>query len=125
MNKGKQENGGLKMFKRCSIPAVASLFILTMVYSVTTAQEKKMEALVFVTGIAKIIDYENDAITIVRKKRDGGTVENTIKVDKQTRYFFVKNIKELESGDGVITECRGIKGEYEAVKVKRISKAKK
>ncbi len=112
------------MFKRCSILAVVSLFILTMIYTVTTAQEKK-EKLVFVTGIAKIIDYENGLITIVRKKRDGGTIEHTIKVSKQTRYFFVKGIKGLESGDGVTTECRGIKGEYEAVKVKRITRAKK
>ncbi len=112
------------MFKRCSILAVASLFILTMVYSATTAQEK-METLVFVTGIAKIIDYENGTITTVTKKRDGGTIEETIKVGKQTKYFFVKSIKGLESGDGVIAECRGVKGEYEAVKVKRITRAKK
>ncbi len=112
------------MFKRCSILAVASLFILTMIYTVTTAQEKK-EKFVFVTGIVKEVDYENGTITIVRKKRDGGTIEDTIKVSKQTKYFFVKSIKELEPGDGVITECRGIKDEYEAVKVKRITRAKK
>ncbi len=112
------------MFKRCSIRTVVSLFILTMIYTVSTAQEKK-EKLVFVTGIVKVIDYEDGTITIVRKKRDGGTIEDTIKVSNQTKYLFVKNIKGLESGDGVITECRGIKGEYEAVKVKRISKSKK
>jgi|TARA_B100001971_G_C18014328_1_gene444017 hypothetical protein len=112
------------MFKRCSILAVVSLFILAMVYTVTTAQEKK-EKLVFVTGIVKEVDYENGTITIVRKKRDGGTIENTIMVTEQTKYFFVKGINELESGNGVITECRGVKGEYEAVKVKRISKGKK
>jgi len=95
-----------------------------MIYTVSTAQEKK-EKLVFVTGIVKVIDYEDGTITIVRKKRDGGTIEDTIKVSNQTKYLFVKNIKGLESGDGVITECRGIKGEYEAVKVKRISKSKK
>jgi len=124
LNKGKQKKGGLKMFKRCSIRTVVSLFILTMIYTVSTAQEKK-EKLVFVTGIVKVIDYEDGTITIVRKKRDGGTIEDTIKVSNQTKYLFVKNIKGLESGDGVITECRGIKGEYEAVKVKRISKSKK
>ena len=112
------------MFKRCSIRTVVSLFILTMIYTVSTAQEKK-EKLVFVTGIVKVIDYEDGTITIVRKKRDGGTIEDTIKVSNQTKYLFVKNIKGLESGDGVITECRGIKGEYEAVKVKSISKSKK
>jgi hypothetical protein len=112
------------MFKRCSILAVASLFILTMIYTVTTAQEKK-EKLVFVIGIVKVIDYENGTITTVTKKRDGGTSEETIKVSKQTKYFFVKSIKGLESGDGVSVECRGIKGEYEAVKVKRITRAKK
>ncbi len=112
------------MFKRCSTLAGASLFALTMIYTVTTAQEKK-EKLVFVTGIAKVIDYENGTITTVTKKRDGGTIENIIMVTEQTRYFFVKGINELESGNGVITECKGIKGEYEAVKVKRISKGKK
>lgn len=112
------------MFKRCLILAVVSLFILTMIYTVTTAEEKK-EKLVFVTGIVKVVNYEDGTITIVRKKRDGGTIEQTIKVSKQTKYFFVKSIKGLESGDGVITECRGPKGDYEAIKVKRISRAKK
>ncbi len=29
----------------------------------------------FLTGIVKEVDYENGTITIVRKKRDGGTIE--------------------------------------------------
>ncbi len=110
------------MFKRYSILAVVSLFILTMIYTVTTAQEKK-EELVFVIGIVKEVDYEDRTITLARKKKDGSIKEDTIKVSKQTKYFFVKSIKGLESGDGVIAECRGSKGEYEAVKVKRTKKA--
>ncbi len=112
------------MFKRCSILAVVSLFFLTMIYTVTIAQEKKVNY-VYVTGMVKEIDHENGTITTVTKKRDGGTSEETIKVSKQTMYVFVRSIKELESGDFVSIKCKGLKGEYEAVKVKKIKKPKK
>ncbi len=49
---------------------VIKVFILAMIYTGTTAQEKK-EKLVFMIGIMKVIDFENRSITIAKKNRDG------------------------------------------------------
>lgn len=107
------------MFKRFSILTIVSLFSLTIIYTVTTAQEKK-EKFISITGKVKEIDTENQTITITNRTRKSEIIDYDIRVNTQTKYVFVMSINDLEPGNVVTIKCKRSEGGHEAVKGRRI-----
>ncbi|MHC4138392.1 MAG: hypothetical protein ACYSR1_00805 [Planctomycetota bacterium] len=86
-----------------------------------------------IIGRVKNIDHQMDTITIAMKAKRGDINELNIKIGKGINYIFIRDIKgllsvgefrKLKLGDEVFIKCKVSKGEYEAVEIEKIVKAK-
>lgn len=120
------------MFKKLSIFIIINLLILTNIFTFTMALEEE-NSYTTIFGRVKNIDQEKEIITLVMEVQKDDIRALNIKIGKGMNYIFVRDINallsvdsfmELKLDDDVSIKCEGSKGEYAAVEIEKIYKAK-